>query len=348
MKRTDLIAKLKAVEPALSSNPIVPMLMQYWFTGESLLAYNDQIALAVPLRTTFKGALPAKLLPLLEASGFKEMEMAAADNILAIRRATSNKAAIKLAMMAPEFLFTMPEVGDSLPPEKISSLVRAIEHCLMSVGTDTSKPEYLGVTVMTEGNRLSAYSTDGNTISRTRIQGVEVPRVILPGEFCRQMVRLFNEFQKAHEPTFGIQSQGEEQYALFSIAETTLYGRIIATNSPLNFSAVLSNLIPSGDDELVPIPEQFRGAVDRACIVCDHDRGSTTISVADGRMRLRSQTEGEDVEDVLPIARSHPNLSIKVEPHLLKRGAAFETLLIRETCVVMAKGSRLYLIACHS
>lgn len=353
MKRSDLVAKLKRVSAALSVNPIVPKLTQFWFTGEQLLAYNDQIAMAVPMRTAFKGHVSKKLLELLEASHFEDMELVSEDNSLVVKR-TNGKAVIKLTVEPPPFLFTMPRPGRGLA--HTTQMVRAIDHCLMSVGTDTSKPEFLGVTMVPEAERFSLYSTDGNTISRARAKkdsGANPPRVILPSEFCRQLVALFNsaEDDAAQDGSysFEIAYRDEEQYALFAFDEVILYGRIIATNSPLNFPAVLANLIPSRADDLVAIPEQFSGAVDRACIICDSDRGHTVVSIADGKMRLRSQSEGEaDVDDVLPIDRNHPSVSIKVEPKLLKRGAGFESLLIRETCVVMAKGSRLYLIACHN
>lgn len=350
MKRQEFIDKLKAVAPAISSNPIVPLLTTFWFTGTQLLAYNDQIALAVPLRTAFKGAISEKLLHLLEASGFEDMDLAVEDNILMVKRA-GGKTAIKLAMMAPEFLFTMPEVGGSIPQRQIGGLVRAIDHCLMSVGTDTSKPEYLGVTVVAENGRLTAYATDGNTISRARVKDIDLPRAILPGEFCRQLVSLYgNLTEEGGESlcSFAIQNREEEQYALFTTDTVALYGRIIATSSPLNFAAVLANLVPSRSEDLVEIPEQFNGAVDRAMIVCDHDRGHTTIKIADGKMLLHSQVEGaEDVKDELTVSRNHPPLTIKVEPRLLKRGASFDRMLIKASCVIMAKGAKLYLIAGH-
>lgn len=349
MKRVDLVNKLKQVEPALSKNPIVPMLTQFWFTGEQLLAYNDQIALAVPLRTNFKGAVSDKLLHLLEASHFEDLELVVEDSILMVKRA-NGRAAIKLALMASDFLFTMPRSGRGITG--VPRLVQAIDHCLMSVGTDTSKSEYLGVTVVPEAERFGIYSTDGNTISRARIKsdGNVLPRAILPGEFCRQLVSLFGSGDdEGRQCSFEIGQRDQEQYALFRMNEVILYGRIIATNSPLNFSAILANLVPSRTADLVAIPEQFNGAVERACIICDKDRGHATIKITEGKMQLRSQSEGEaDVEDVLPISRNHPSVSIKVEPKLLKRASAFESLLIRESCVVMAKGSRLYLIACHS
>jgi DNA polymerase III sliding clamp (beta) subunit (PCNA family) len=349
MKRTELVDKLKKVAPALSKNPIVPILCNFWFTGEQLLAYNDQIALAVPMRTDFKGAVSDKLLHLLEASHFEDLELAVEDNVLMVKR-TNGRAAIKLTLTAPDFLFTMPRPGRGITG--VSSLVRAIDHCLLSVGTDTSKSEYLGVTVVPEDDRFGLYSTDGNTISRARIKsnGNELPRVILPGEFCRQLVSLFDSGDdESRQCSFEIAQRDQEQYGLFTTDGIILYGRVIATNSPLNFSAILANLIPSRAADLVAIPEQFSGAVERACIICDKDRGHVTIKIADGKMRLRSQSEGEaDVEDVLPISRNHPSVSIKVEPRLLKRGGSFESMLIRESCVIMSRGSRLYLIACHS
>jgi hypothetical protein len=66
----DLIAKLEQVEPAVAINRLIPELTCFWLTGSHLVAYNDQIALAVPFTTDFQGAVPGKLLPLLKAASF--------------------------------------------------------------------------------------------------------------------------------------------------------------------------------------------------------------------------------------------------------------------------------------
>src|SRR5215471_14471820 len=66
----ELIAKLEQVEPAVAINRLIPIMTCFWLTGSHLVAYNGQIALAVPFTTDFAGAVSAKLLPFLKAASF--------------------------------------------------------------------------------------------------------------------------------------------------------------------------------------------------------------------------------------------------------------------------------------
>src|SRR4029077_6417699 len=60
--RAALLAKLDATAPALASVGSIPLLQNFLFTGERLVAYDDYIGIAAPLRTEFTGAVPGRLL----------------------------------------------------------------------------------------------------------------------------------------------------------------------------------------------------------------------------------------------------------------------------------------------
>lgn len=339
MKREDLIAKLKLVQPALSSNPIVPLLCQFWFTGEHLLAYNDNIALAVPLHTAFRGAVSERILPLLNASDFDEIELSEEDGILLVR--SGGRVAFRLGLDKADFIFSMPSRSGHVVPD-LSRMIDAIGRCLMSVGTDTSRPEYLGITLLAENGRTSLYSTNGATITRVRIGDMPVPRTILLAEFCRQLTGLYGD---GGDCRLEIVVDGKPPYALFSAADgVLLYGRVLTASSPLDFSAIIDGLLPSSARALVPVPDEFDRAVERACIICDQDRGSTSITVANGMMSFHSRAGWGEAADEFPVS-NHPQASIKVQPKHLRSAAGFAGILVRDSCVLMTKGSCLYLIA---
>jgi hypothetical protein len=66
-----LISVLETVQPAVAINRLIPLLTHYWFTGTHVMGYNGQIALQVPFRTDFRGAVPGQVLELLKRASFE-------------------------------------------------------------------------------------------------------------------------------------------------------------------------------------------------------------------------------------------------------------------------------------
>jgi hypothetical protein len=230
-----LIAKLETVQPAIAINPTIPLLTHYWFTGKQLLANNGQIALQVPFESDFAGAVPNGVLDLLKAAGFKgDIKLASKDGNLLITEPQSSGVRMTLKMLKPTFPFKMPQHKQTNSnPQAIAELVDAIRYCLISVGTDTSIPECLGITLERDGKRIMLYSSDGSTISRTSISD-QLPlekRTTLPSSFCVQMLRLYDSRSEDSEVAFEIgeralEEDGKiERYALFTTGGATLYGR---------------------------------------------------------------------------------------------------------------------------
>jgi hypothetical protein len=143
--RNDLIAKLRTVEPGRAiKNRRVPLLTHYWFTGERLMTYNEQIALAVPFATDFKGAVPGALLKSLEAGITDvddEIDLTADGRELLVKYEAHRGRSTRLPMLEAKFHFTMPQPGANqrypLPP----TLLKAVESCMFSVGIDPSTGE---------------------------------------------------------------------------------------------------------------------------------------------------------------------------------------------------------------
>jgi hypothetical protein len=361
MKRDALIKKLENVAPALAVNQLIPLLSHFWFTGKYLMAFNDQIALAVPFRSDFKGAVSPKILELLRASsGYDELTITWEGTNLIIKD-DSGATNIKMAMLEPRFVFKMPEPKEA-KSRKREPVLRAVAHCLISIGTDTSSVEQLGVTIEpSDKGTLVFYSTDDHTISRAfaKVEGYAPPRSILPGLFCEQMLRLERQAdEEAPEFSFEVDKRegtkdgpGPERYALYSVGEILLYGRLLETRNPLNFASIMAYNLPSNrplGSALFDVPETFRSALERASIVCDAERKPTRITVRSGKMTLRSASEREAVEDVIKaLPKLQIDVDVSIDAKLIRRGSAFEKMLITERCVIMASGNRLYLVACR-
>jgi len=362
MLRSKLLAELQNVAPALSINPLIPLLTHFWFTGSKLMAFNDQIALAVEHPTSFKGAVPGTLLELLKVGqDGADGELAlSADAQALVVKAPRGATLIKLAMLAPEFVFTMPQPADA-DAGPIAKLIRGFEHCLLSVGTDTSHAEYLGITLEPdERGGTALYSIDGGSLSRFWLKqqwlqnGGRASRAIVPGAFCAQAVRLYRAAsekergQASFELGERLVGTLKERYSLLRVGRTLLYGRQLETTTPMPFQQLLKEHLPTNyHDQLILIPEEFPDALERAYIVCEQQRRRMKIVIDGQQMRLAAQSDLEDVQDTIRLKKRHANIEVSVEPRLLRRGLAFaEEMVVSKDSVALVRSGRLYVVAC--
>src|SRR5262249_19028765 len=226
----------------------------------------------------------------------------------------------------------------------IAELIEAIEHCLISVGRDTSNVEHLGITLEPEHGHIILYSTDGGTIARASISD-RLPlaqRTILPTAFCEQMFRLYRKLDDKAEVHFEI---GEE-HALFAAGEAKLYTRLLKSRGPLNLSGAVAHFLPRAfEQQLVDIPQRLRKSLELHSLVCDESRRLMSLSVRGETLRLRSQDDGEEIDEIMPLP-GHPDVAVAFEPRLLWRAVGFEKMLVARRCVALSKASgSLYLIS---
>lgn len=356
MNRVDFLDKLKLVAPALSDNTLVPVLNHFWFRGDRLLAYNDQIALSTPCKIDFKGAVPGStLISLLSASRAKDVEFLVGKDAngnklpegqLLIKAASSR---LKLPYLEEEAttLFDMPQPSqkDALNAS-MKDFLFGVETCLRSVQENTAIPDSLGITVLPRNKQLDLYATNDSTISHVCIELKAVPilkdRVVLSGAFCRQMVALAALSDKN-------QLEIHDDYSLFKSGDNLLFGRLVNVPKPLDFSASIESHYPVGsEDSLVAIPSKLQLVLERAIIITDSktERSRTSIVIKDGKASFYSKSEKGEVRDSVLLEASHPDVEITIEPKLLKSGYGFfERMLFTETCAIMTKDNALYLIA---
>jgi DNA polymerase III sliding clamp (beta) subunit (PCNA family) len=358
----NLISKLQIVQPAIAINPTIPLLTHYWFTSDKLLANNGQIAIQVPFKSDFAGAVPNGVLDLLKAAGFKgEINLASKNgNLLVTEPQSSGVRSMTLKMLQPTFPFAMPgRERTNSNPQVIAELVGAIRYCLISVGADTSIPECLGITLERDGERVMLYSFDGSTISRTSISALPLEkRTTLPSSFCKQMVRLYDSRSEYSEVAFEIgqirEEDGKERYALFTAGDVKLYGRIIESRIPYDFRDLVAQHLPKGyEKRLVDIPERLRKAVALASVVCNEKRRQTKITVRSNQLRLLSKEADkgiEEVQEVMPLASTHGDVTVTLEPKQLRHISDFDKMLVTTNCIIMTKtaGNELHLVSCCS
>lgn len=344
MLRTDLVDMLQLVSPGLSNNDLIPILSHVWFTGSSLMAYNDQIAVSVPLKTDFKGAVPGStLIDLIKNSRAKDIEFIAAESELTIKAASSR---FKLGMLPDEAfnIFDMPKAskGALTPP---ALFFDAIASCMQSVGSDPSTPEQLGVTLIPDDKDLELYSTNNATITYTKITLPlgKPTRVTLSADFCKQMVSIAKSEKN-------VKVEIHDDYSLLTTPKgISLFGRLIEIDKPLDFAGIMENNIPDDAKKIaVDIPSKLRLMIERAIIITNStsERSQTAITITDGKMRFLSKSSRGEVIDTVLIGDKQPDVSLDLDcKHLKPVFDAYDKMLITDRCFIMLKGQSIYMVA---
>lgn len=172
------------------------------------------------------------------------------------------------------------------------------------------------------------------------------------------MVRLYDNRGENSEVVFemgerALEEDGKiERHALFTAGGVTLYGRIIESRIPYDFSGLVARHLPEGyEKRLVDIPERLRKAVVLASVVCNERRHQTKISVSAGQLCLVSKDNDagvEEVKEIMPVACTHGDVTVTLEPKQLRHISDFDKMLVTTNCIIMTKtaGNELHLVSC--
>jgi DNA polymerase-3 subunit beta len=348
MKRTDLVARLELVSPALAGNDILPITTHLWFKDDRVTAYNGHVAISAPCAIGFEGAVPgAMLLNLLKASPAKEVTFEGGKKELSIKAASSR---FHLATMpSSDFadVFQMPPRPDETRAldAKAKDFIACLSSCMRSVSTDTSIPDQLGITLMPGNGHLAFYASNGVTLSRAELRlkkgDTQFPRrAILPSLFCKQVLALSDG-----KP---IRLDVTKKHAMFAApGNVSLFGSLVVSEQPLPYDQTFNHLHPADeDDRMVPIVPKLARILERACIVAS-DNTRTWITVEDDRAKFATESAmGHRVYDTLELPKGHPKVTLDIEPKWVRLGCEdFDRMLITRRAFIMANDTAYYLVS---
>lgn len=384
MLRLDLLETLRMVAPALSDKELIPVLTHFWFQGDTVMAFNDQIAIQTKLKTDFTGAVPGRvLLEMVGASRSTEVKFTLTDdNLLVELGHTSTKGSGKFItntkldlkiLPVKDFIHDMPEFGpdDGIKfetpdiPEKLSkeekdklearakimrTFLFSIECCMQSISNDTSIPDQLGLTMIPNGKELYLYATNNQTLSHAKIRAKTdlAGRVILSKPFCEQMIALTKTIAKFRLII-------DTDHSLIVTDDAILFGRLVSSEHPLDFTEIMDAHLPEEErPNLITMPKHLEYVLKRALVITDTKMEETKslITVKNGQMTVVSKsTRGElddKVTDKEGHIKKHPDISVRLNPRLLKAGyERYDKMLVTKSCAVMTKGDTVYLVSAN-
>ena len=336
MNRIELLNKLKTIQPALSSGEMVPILSHFIFYGLSVLAYNDRIAMSMPCKTDFTGALPGSmLLGLLESSGVEEVMLAKDGSNVVLSMA---KARIKLGMLPIEDLgnFKMPKTNEKSGIGKLKEIAAAMKGCMRSVTEEISSKGYTGITFIPDKDKLSIYSTNGTAMSFSfvELKSGLTKRVILSSDFCKQMLALYKPPEKDEKETSSFEVH--DDYVLFKSGEAVLWGKLVEIEEPPNFESIMKiHFTTEHRKALIKIPTNLKNVLDRAIIVVNDKKATVSVSIKDGILTMRSESAQGVGTDVIP-KLDHPDMKVIVNPTMVRVGCdEFDHMLITSRSFIM-------------
>lgn len=338
ISREGLLKALNLVKPALSNQNYVPILTHFCFDGSLALAYNDVHAIGV--RYSLDGiecSVPGDLMLKMAASlpGSKVSVDFDDENLKFI----SGRSRVKIPTMpATAFTFDFP-TGKRMGHFKVDQdLLKGLEKCSISVGSDPTNPAQMGIT-LARGNDYSAlFSTDGYTMSRYILEiDPDLPGdspIILPTFFCDQLVTLGRAFPDE-----------EVEVDIFSGAvvakfgdQAKLFSKLVLDVEPLDFETVMSRNVDLGKvkKKAVSIPDSLDQAFDRAMIVSSAEvERKTKLSIDGGKIEMLTLTQLGESKDTLNCDGDFGEFDIGVDPSFVARASksSYKMALFKDVVV---------------
>jgi hypothetical protein len=349
--RKALLEKLRMIAPGLSDSDLLPVNKCFQFTGEHIVAENEKIALIVPKRCDFSGAIPGEiLLDLLARSSASTVALLPNDrDEVLIRLGDDSELALPWQPYLEQLVLPHPP-QHNLVAGVTAEFCRGVAYCLKSVSAYARTPDQLGVTVIADGRELRLFATNKKTISYAKVLLPQVPpgpvpqHTLLPAEFCQQLLRLAAQAQTVRLGLY-------DDHALFAADEVLLFGRLIAVENPLEFDDTLTRFLPRDfNDKAIPIPKKLRAVLQRADRITGIKGADvkTRVTVSDGQATFCSRSARGQAADRLALP-GHPDVDIRVSVDLLLKGLrGAERVLISERVAILSSGNgRIYLASVY-
>jgi hypothetical protein len=347
MKVGELIETLKTVSGAIPETDLIPILANFWFERDTVLAYNDLIAIQAPCATGFVGMVPNTVRSFLRSVGNDEtVSFTSNDKEVVVE---IGDAKFYLLIFPGRFPFVMPKPGESVPSMGMSRrFIHALKTCLLSMSKDTSRPEHLGITIIPGGDKAQLFATDSKTLTWVRNVPATMTgkpeRVILPTPFCEQLIAFATTktFEKIALGTSHAMARAEDG--------TTLFGRSIESTKPLNFTEIVKHNLPRDyRSKTIPVPVNLKRVMERANIVAslNLDRERTCITVRNGIAEFYTKEEGMAITDKLDLkGQSDTKLSVEAW-RVLDVCDHYTRMLLKDDVVIFTseKGGSIHLIS---
>ncbi len=341
MKRSNLLATLDLMRPALSTKDLVPVFKAFCFNKGTVSAYNDTLGITAPCDVSIKAGLSGDvLLSLLSSSRAKTVAFNVDGDVVAVK---AGKTRMRLPYFtSDEFLFEEPEdnwaTGFNINKEVLS----ALECCLLTASQDTAMPALMGIAI-NFGKTVTFYSCDGDALSRYQFKMKphklgDKGLFIIPYEFCQAVLKIAGKlsFEKGE---FKI---NQDWAKVIFPKGFVLYGRIIEPDKEISYEDLIKDSLGEEKLKFIKVPMGMVNALSRASVIVDKDTMRTDLSVEENRLKFYTESHMGVVRDSMKIEEDHETIKISVNPELIHRALKVcDEFSFLENCTVLRNRNKL-------
>lgn len=349
INRESLLRTLSFARPAIAPQAYIAALTHFAFDGHMVTAYNDVSAISIRTEFDHECCLPADfLIKTLNSmtTGNVAVEEGEGDSLVL----TSGRSKVKIPFLSLDAFPPVVSPNEARASFKVGAqLLKGLAKCLVGVGTDPTHPAQMGITLEPDDEGCCLYSTDNFSLSRyettTKIKLPASAPIILPTFFCTQLVALAKAFP---DEQITVEVHAGAFKALIG-EQAVLFTKQLVDSEPMNFGSIVAKYLEGEElsEVLVPIPDGFEAAFNRALLVLEDQLDkSTKISCKSGRVKLFSSSGRGEATDSLNSPK-HPDVDgFHADPALVNRASKLCTkMALLPKVMVMADGEFSHLIA---
>lgn len=334
MSRAELVKTLELIKPALATTNMVPIFQCFIFNGDTVAAYDDQIAIVGPSGVGMVCGIHGNtLLGLLCSSSASDVSFQLKNEVvtLGFMNTEALKTTSKLPFQPEEnFIFKEPDMTEKWLFSLLftESLFDAFKMCLETVSVDATQAALLGITL--QGDKM--YSCNGDALTRIQLRGsVGKNRVLLSSSFCSAVVKLWSTLAV----TKGV-LQFSDGWVWASFGDWSVYGRILEIQDPIDFEALIKRNLKQ-KTPTQELPDGFAEALARARVLADPESQKTFASVEKGKLALHTETHMGEIRDVL-LLEGHPDVDANVNASHLQRAIQYcDRIAFLDNCTLLEK-----------
>ena len=337
--RKEFLSILNKVKPALGGRNELAGLDSLWFTDNYVHAYNGVIRIQAPCISPILGGVSGDLLiKFLASVGTEEI------NIKSGKGYTVKGGNASLTLPTLDLDKTVCEfpVIDTSSGEKLESgFFNALDRCTISINKNSARESYSGIMIEQIDGGINLFSTDNKALTWEQIKHPSFdnwePRLLLPGEFCTQLLRL------ADDDTVFLSDEG---YAAISTVEgLSLTTRLLDAEGAPQYARVVRRHLDS-IEQYYPIPDNLRSALER-CELVKPDRGEDPVilDIKDGTLNISISTTLGQASDQIEI--DHPDIRVIIDSGLILRAIEnyTEFAITKDAFILHGEGTSYHLIS---
>lgn len=342
LKRKDLLAILKKVEPAVDPKSQMEWVKCIYFTGKEAIAFDHKIGISVPCSLGIHGGLEGRvLIDWLAASNARDLKWEVEDGDVVLR---AGRARHRIPIQPAEmFSFEMPD--DPIGRIALSDqLVQLLSRVSTSMGTNEEHPWRMGITVRISAKRATFYSSDNFTASREPLpirakKGMSGTELIMSPDFVNLLLSSAKG-ERAGELLLG---DGWVQCTFES--GLRIYGLTIADVQVDTYEQLFDTLTNGLESEPVGIPKGMEGCLKRmSAVLSISDQKCATAKVRSGKLTLEADGSTH-ARDWLKLPE-HGDVEIKFCPEYARRALPHcDRMLLSEECIYLAADGYEHVIA---